>query len=62
MVNVMKNGEVNYGGLVFDVLKYLSKKLNFTYAVFVPKITNNTKAVRGSTRALKVGEVGFLYS
>nr|XP_050869891.1 ionotropic receptor 93a isoform X5 [Vespula vulgaris] len=56
IVNVMKNGEVSYGGLVFDVLKYLSKKLNFTYAVFVPKIMNNTKALRGSTRALKVGE------
>ncbi|XP_047343839.1 ionotropic receptor 93a-like isoform X2 [Vespa velutina] len=56
MVNVMKNGEVSYGGLVFDVLKYLGKKLNFTYVVFVPKIANNTKALRGSTRALKVGE------
>ncbi|XP_015173343.1 PREDICTED: uncharacterized protein LOC107064804 [Polistes dominula] len=55
VVNAVKTDEMIYGGLVFDVLQYLSKKLNFTYTVTVPKMSNNTKA-RGSTKTLKVGE------
>ncbi|KAK2575942.1 hypothetical protein KPH14_007304 [Odynerus spinipes] len=54
-VTTLENGEIIYGGLVFDVLKYLSKKLNFTYAVITPINPSNSKP-RGSSRSLTVGE------
>ncbi|XP_066582000.1 ionotropic receptor 93a [Prorops nasuta] len=50
IITMDKNGEANFGGLVFDVMKYLGKKLNFSYTVsfssevVIPKVSNLSDA------------------
>ncbi|KYN41871.1 Glutamate receptor delta-2 subunit [Trachymyrmex septentrionalis] len=49
-VSLTNSGKKEYGGLLFDVVKYLGKKLNFTYNVLSPAI-NRTKFTRNATAA-----------
>ncbi|XP_015433115.1 PREDICTED: uncharacterized protein LOC107189154 [Dufourea novaeangliae] len=55
IISVGKTGEKTYEGLVFDVVNYLSKKLNFTYKVFAPEVYKTPKSWNAS-RFAKLGE------
>ncbi|CAL7938576.1 unnamed protein product [Xylocopa violacea] len=41
MISVSETGEKSYDGLVFDVIKHLAKKLNFTYTVIESDATTS---------------------
>ncbi|KYN11033.1 Glutamate receptor delta-2 subunit [Trachymyrmex cornetzi] len=49
-ISLTNSGEKEFGGLLFDVVKYLGKKLNFTYNVLSPAI-DQTKFTRNTTVA-----------
>ncbi|XP_072742853.1 ionotropic receptor 93a isoform X1 [Anoplolepis gracilipes] len=36
IISLTNSGKKEYGGLIFDIVKYLARKLNFTYSVFSP--------------------------
>lgn len=48
-ISLNNAGEKEYGGLVFDVIKYLGKKLNFTYTVLTPASNRAVKFIRNET-------------
>ncbi|XP_012536819.1 ionotropic receptor 93a isoform X2 [Monomorium pharaonis] len=48
-ISLTKSGEKEYGGLVFDVIKYLGQKLNFTYTVLSPTSNRTIKFTRNDT-------------
>lgn len=48
-VSLTNAGEKEYGGLIFDVIKYLGKKLNFTYTVLSPASNRTVKFTRNET-------------
>ncbi|KOC62658.1 Glutamate receptor delta-2 subunit [Habropoda laboriosa] len=52
---VSEIGEKSYEGLVFDVVRYLSKKLNFTYTVIAPEVSRTARSWNTS-RFAKLGE------
>ncbi|XP_017792932.1 PREDICTED: glutamate receptor ionotropic, delta-2 [Habropoda laboriosa] len=59
---VSEIGEKSYEGLVFDVVRYLSKKLNFTYTVIAPEVSRTARSWNTS-RFAKLGETySFLTS
>ncbi|KAL0103140.1 hypothetical protein PUN28_017458 [Cardiocondyla obscurior] len=44
IISLSSSGVKEYGGLVFDVIKYLARKMNFTYTVLSP--ANNRTVVK----------------
>ncbi|XP_011865667.1 PREDICTED: glutamate receptor ionotropic, delta-2-like isoform X2 [Vollenhovia emeryi] len=50
-IQLSKTGEKEYDGLVFDVVKYLGRKLNFTYTVISPASNRTVKFTRNETIA-----------
>ncbi|KAL6263497.1 hypothetical protein P5V15_006288 [Pogonomyrmex californicus] len=48
-ISLSDSGEKEYGGLVFDVVKYLGRKLNFTYSVISPASNRIVKFTRNAT-------------
>jgi len=48
-VTLSNTGEKEYGGLIFDVVKYLGKKLNFTYNIFSPANNRTIKFTQNET-------------
>lgn len=50
-ISLTHSGEKEYGGLVFDIVKYLGRKLNFTYNVFSPPSNHTVKFTRNETAA-----------
>ncbi|XP_029164005.1 ionotropic receptor 93a-like [Nylanderia fulva] len=50
-ISLTNSGKKKYGGLVFDVVKYLGKKLNFTYSVLSPASNQTIKFTRNKTKA-----------
>ncbi|XP_011686860.1 PREDICTED: glutamate receptor ionotropic, delta-2-like [Wasmannia auropunctata] len=50
-ISLTNSGEKEYGGLIFDVIKYLGKKLNFTYTVLSPANNRTVKFTRNETAA-----------
>ncbi|CAK9824580.1 Ionotropic receptor 93a [Anthophora retusa] len=55
IITVSETGEKSYEGLVFDVVKYLGKKLNFTYMVIAPEVSRTPRSWNTS-RFAKLGE------
>ncbi|EFN86026.1 Glutamate receptor delta-2 subunit [Harpegnathos saltator] len=50
-ISLTNSGEKEYGGLIFDVIKYLGKKLNFTYTVLSPTSNRTVKFTQNETQA-----------
>ncbi|XP_020296775.1 ionotropic receptor 93a-like [Pseudomyrmex gracilis] len=50
-VTLSVSGEKQYGGLVFDVVKYLARRLNFTYTVLSPASNRTIKYTHNETEA-----------
>lgn len=48
-VSLKNNGEKEYGGLIFDVVRYLGKKLNFTYTILNPMSNGTIKSTQNET-------------
>nr|XP_012227959.1 PREDICTED: uncharacterized protein LOC105675403 isoform X2 [Linepithema humile] len=48
-ISLTNTGEKEYGGLVFDVIRYLGKKLNFTYTVHSPRSNRTVKFIRNES-------------
>ncbi|XP_076242368.1 ionotropic receptor 93a [Calliopsis andreniformis] len=55
IISVSKTGVKTYEGLMFDVVKYLGKKLNFTYTVITPEM-NKAITSANITRFAKLGD------
>lgn len=49
-ISLSNSGEKEYGGLVFDVIKYLGKKMNFTYSVLSPESNRTIKFTQNKTK------------
>ncbi|EZA54910.1 ObirIr93a [Ooceraea biroi] len=49
-ISLSNTGEKEYGGLVFDVVKYLGKKLNFTYSILSPMSNRTVKFTHNETQ------------
>ncbi|XP_077271963.1 LOW QUALITY PROTEIN: ionotropic receptor 93a [Temnothorax americanus] len=49
VISLSNSGEKEYGGLVFDVMKYLGRKLNFTFTVLSPASNRTIKSTRNET-------------
>ncbi|XP_018392556.1 PREDICTED: uncharacterized protein LOC108771698 [Cyphomyrmex costatus] len=50
-ISLSNSGEKEYGGLLFDVVKYLGKKLNFTYTVLSPMANQTVQFTHNETVA-----------
>lgn len=50
-ISLTNSGEKEYGGLIFDVMKYLGRKLNFTFTVLSPTTNRTIKFTRNETAA-----------
>ncbi|XP_014486779.1 PREDICTED: glutamate receptor ionotropic, delta-2-like [Dinoponera quadriceps] len=50
-ISLNNAGEKEYGGLVFDVIKYLATKLNFTYTVLSPMSNRTLKFTQNETKS-----------
>ncbi|XP_076651173.1 ionotropic receptor 93a [Halictus rubicundus] len=44
VITISSTGEKTYEGLVFDVVKHLGKKLNFTYTVIAPELNKSANS------------------
>ncbi|XP_076295813.1 ionotropic receptor 93a [Lasioglossum baleicum] len=55
VITISSTGEKTYEGLVFDVVKHLGKKLNFTYTVIAPEL-NKTANSWVASRFDKLGD------
>nr|XP_031847480.1 ionotropic receptor 93a-like [Nomia melanderi] len=55
VITVTSTGEKSYEGLVFDVVKHLSKRLNFSYTVVAPEL-NKTSNAWSASRFDKLGD------
>ncbi|XP_053999997.1 ionotropic receptor 93a [Hylaeus anthracinus] len=55
IISVSSTGKATYDGLIFDVVNYLSKKLNFTFNVIVPEMDKIAKSWNDS-RFAKLGD------
>ncbi|XP_076678250.1 ionotropic receptor 93a-like [Andrena cerasifolii] len=55
IISVSSAGEKRYEGLVFDVVRYLSQKLNFTYTVITPNVDKES-GTWNTSRFFKLGE------
>lgn len=51
IISLTNSGEKEYGGLLFDVVKYLGKKMNFTYSVLSPVSNRTIKFTQNETQA-----------
>ncbi|XP_050459393.1 ionotropic receptor 93a-like [Cataglyphis hispanica] len=49
-ISLSNSGEKEYGGLIFDVIKYLGKKMNFTYSVLSPESNRTIKFTQNKTK------------
>ncbi|KMQ91986.1 glutamate receptor delta-2 subunit, partial [Lasius niger] len=49
IISLTDSGKKEYGGLVFDVVKYLAKKMNFTYSVLSPASNRTIKFTRNES-------------
>ncbi|XP_029675153.1 ionotropic receptor 93a-like [Formica exsecta] len=49
-ISLTNSGEKEYGGLVFDVVKYLGKKMNFTYSVLSSQSNRTIKFTQNKTK------------
>lgn len=58
-ISLTSTGEKEYGGLVFDVVKYLGKKLNFTYTVHSPANNRTVKFTYNETQADVVSDIAI---
>lgn len=56
VITVTSTGEKTYDGLVFDVVKHLSKRLNFSYTVVAPEL-NRSSSGWSASRFDKLGDV-----
>nr|XP_033341070.1 ionotropic receptor 93a-like [Megalopta genalis] len=56
VISVSGTGEKTYEGLVFDVVKHLGKKLNFTYTVIAPELNKSANPWIAS-RFDKLGDI-----
>jgi len=48
-ISLSRTGKKEYGGLIFDVVKYLGKKLNFTYNILSPASNRTIKFTQNET-------------
>jgi len=49
IISLSNTGEKEYGGLIFDVVKYLGKKLNFTYNILTLATNRTIKFTQNET-------------
>lgn len=61
IITLTNSGEKEYGGLIFDVVKYLAKKLNFTYSVLSPANNRTIKFTQNETQVDMVSLCNIIF-